>query len=78
MFQETPFIRRKQRQETIAKVFFGGMAAAMIIPLCLIVGYVIVQGAPSLSWEFLTTNPRLGGVRGGLWSALMPSEMATM
>jgi phosphate transport system permease protein len=32
---------------------------------------VLVQGAPSLSWEFLTTNPRLGGIRGGIWSALV-------
>ena len=71
MFTETPFIRKKQRTELVAKCFFGGMAAAMVIPLLLIVGYVVVQGAPSLSWEFLTTNPRLGGIRGGLWSALV-------
>lgn len=55
----------------IAKSFFGGMAAAMVVPLVLIVGYVVIQGAPSLSWEFLTTNPRLGGIRGGIWSALV-------
>ena len=71
MFTETPFARKKRRTETIAKWFFGGMAAAMVIPLILIVGYVIIQGAPSLSWEFLTTNPRLGGIRGGIWSALV-------
>ena len=33
MFTETPFIRKKQRSEWIAKTFFGGMAAAMVIPL---------------------------------------------
>jgi phosphate transport system permease protein len=71
LFTETPFVRKKQRNETVAKYFFGGMAAAMVIPLILIVGYVVVQGAPSLSWEFLTTNPRLGGIRGGIWSALV-------
>ncbi|MCF7731139.1 MAG: phosphate ABC transporter permease PstA [Akkermansiaceae bacterium] len=70
-FTETPFVRKKQRAEVIAKCFFGGMAAAMVIPLLLIVGYIVVQGAPSLSWEFLTTNPRLGGIRGGIWSALV-------
>jgi phosphate transport system permease protein len=71
LFTETPFVRKKQRRERIAQCFFGGMAAAMVIPLILIVGYVVVQGAPSLSWEFLTTNPRLGGIRGGIWSALV-------
>jgi len=71
VFTETPFVRKKQRTEVIAKCFFGGMAAAMVIPLLLIVSYVVIQGAPSLSWEFLTTNPRLGGIRGGIWSALV-------
>ena len=70
-FAETSFARRKHRTELVARCFFGGMAAAMVIPLLCIVGYVIVQGAPSLSWEFLTTNPRLGGIRGGIWSALV-------
>ena len=70
-FTATRFTRRKQRAETIAKVFFGGMTAAMIVPLILIVGYVLIHGAPSLSWEFITTNPRLGGIRGGIWSALV-------
>jgi phosphate transport system permease protein len=71
MFTETPFIRKKQRNEKIAQGFFGVMTASMVIPLVLIVTYVIVQGAPSLSWEFITTNPRLGGIRGGIWSAFV-------
>jgi phosphate transport system permease protein len=71
LFVETPFVRKKERRELAARCFFGAMAAAMVIPLILIVGYVVSQGAPSLSWEFLTTNPRLGGIRGGIWSALV-------
>src|SRR5262245_31385690 len=71
MFTETSFIRKKRRNERIAQCFFGFMSAAMVIPLLLIIGYVVTQGAPSLNWEFLTTNPRLGGIRGGLWSALV-------
>jgi len=71
MFTETPFIRRKRRNEKIAQGFFAVMTALMVIPLILIVTYVIVQGAPSLSWEFITTNPRLGGIRGGIWSAFV-------
>ena len=71
MFTETPFIRKKQRNEIIAKCFFGGMAAAMVIPLFLIVGYIVVQGAPSISWEFITENPRSGGAKGGIWAAIV-------
>jgi phosphate transport system permease protein len=70
-FAATPHIRKKLRQEFIAKCFFAGMAALMVIPLLLIVGYVVKQGWSSLSWDFLTTNPRLGGVKGGIWSAIV-------
>lgn len=71
MFAETPHVRRKQRAETGAKLFFGFMALAMIIPLLLIVGYVVAKGWPLLSWEFIVENPRRGGVAGGIWSALV-------
>ncbi len=70
-FGETQFTRKKQRQEFTAKCFFGGMAALMVIPLILIVGHVITQGWHSLSWDFLTTNPRMGGVKGGIWSVIV-------
>ena len=66
MFTETPFIRKKKRNEVIAKCFFGFMAAAMVIPLFLIVGYIVVQGPPAISWEFLTENPRGGGAKGSI------------
>lgn len=71
MFAETPYVRKKHRQEQVARWFFGAMAAAMVIPLLLIVGYVIVKGAPALTWEFLTANPRRGGTQGGIWPALV-------
>lgn len=71
MFVETPFVRKKHRREWIARCIFGLMSAAMIIPLLLIIGYLVYQGAPLLSWDFLTTNPVGGMRRGGVWSALL-------
>jgi phosphate transport system permease protein len=71
MYTETPFIRKKRRNEWIAKWFFGAMAAAMVIPLFLIIGYIVVKGAPAISWEFLTENPRSGGAKGGIWAAIV-------
>src|SRR5688572_1238304 len=70
-FTETPLIRRKIQFQWIAKLIFGAMALAMIIPLLLIVGYLVYKGAPLLSWDFLTTNPVGGMRRGGIWSALL-------
>lgn len=71
MFRETPHARRKQRNERIARIFFGLMAAAMVVPLLFIVGLVVVKGAPAMSWEFFTENPRRGGTEGGIWPALV-------
>jgi phosphate transport system permease protein len=71
MFVETPFIRKKHRRELLAKCVFGLMAAAMVVPLIMIIGYLVYQGASLISWEFLTTNPVGGMRRGGIWSALL-------
>lgn len=71
MFVETAFVRKKHRSEVIAKWIFGFMAAAMVVPLLMIVGYLVYQGASLISWEFLTSNPVGGMRRGGIWSALL-------
>lgn len=71
MFTETLTGRKKQRQERVARVFFGLMTAAMVIPLLLIVGFVVFKGAPAMTWEFFSANPRRGGTAGGIWPALV-------
>ena len=71
MFTETPHGRNSRRAELGARIFFGLMALAMLVPLVLIVSYVVVKGWPVLSWDFITENPRRGGVAGGIWSALV-------
>jgi phosphate transport system permease protein len=71
VFTETAVGRAKQRNEIIARCVFGFMAFAMVVPLLLIVGHLVSQALPLLSWEFLTTNPMGGMRRGGIWSALL-------
>jgi phosphate transport system permease protein len=70
-FTETPFVRSRKRSEIAAQIVFGSMAALLVSPLLLIVGYLIVQGAPLLSWDFLVSNPTNGMRAGGVWSALL-------
>lgn len=70
-FAQTPFVRKKHRAELLARCVFGGMTLGMIVPLLLIIGYLLCQGAPLLSWAFLTTNPASGMRKGGLWPALL-------
>ena len=71
IFTETPFVRKKRRTEAAARVFFGFMAMAMMVPLIAIVAYIVYRGWPILSWRFVTENPSHGGTAGGIWSALV-------
>jgi phosphate transport system permease protein len=71
MFTETPLVRRKLRQETLAKWVFLAMAVAMIVPLLLIVGYLIERAWPSLSLSFLIDVPIRGMKDGGIWPAFV-------
>ena len=49
LFTETALIRQKKRRELLAKGIFGSMALAMIIPLVIIIGYLVMKGWPVLS-----------------------------
>ena len=71
MFAETPLVRKKHRQELAAKIVLGAMSVSIVIPLVVIVGYLVKEAWPLLSWEFLTTNPTGGMRKGGIWSALL-------
>jgi phosphate transport system permease protein len=70
-FSLTPLGRRKQRQERLAQLVLAGMVLALVLPLLALVGYLLVKGAPLLSWSFFTTNPTQGMRAGGIWPALL-------
>ena len=70
-FVITDSVRRKMRNERIARFIFGAMIVCMLVPLGSILGYLIYKGAPLISWDFLTTNPKRGMTEGGIWSALL-------
>lgn len=71
MFTETPLVRSKFRQEAAAKWIFAGMAAAMIVPLLLILGYLVERAWPSLSLGFILDVPIRGMKEGGIWPAFV-------
>lgn len=71
MFQPTEQNVRARRNETIAKWFLGALTAALVLPVVLILATLVVKGAPAISLEFLTTNPRDGMTAGGILPALV-------
>jgi len=61
----------KERAEAVAKAVFALMAAAMVVPLVLIVSYLVYMAWPSLGWEFIVDVPRRGMTDGGIWPAFV-------
>jgi phosphate transport system permease protein len=61
----------KERAEAAAKAVFALMAAAMVVPLVLIVSYLVYLAWPSLGWEFIVDVPRRGMTDGGIWPAFV-------
>lgn len=70
-FARTPHGARKEVAEKAARAVLGLMAAAMILPLLLIVGYLVVRAWPSLGWAFLVDVPKSGMRDGGIWPAFV-------
>lgn len=71
IFGNTAFTRRKQWSETAARVVFLLMTSLMVLPLLLIVGYLVYEAWPILSFNFLIENPKNGMRAGGVWSPLL-------
>lgn len=71
LFTETLLVKKKKRDEMIAKVIFMVMSIAMIIPLICIIAYLVVKAFPSLSLEFILDIPRKGMTDGGIWPAFV-------
>jgi len=71
MFTETPFVRRKQMFERIARGVFVAMTSAIILPLIFVILYLFVKAFPILSLDFLIKNPVRGMRAGGIWSPFL-------
>jgi phosphate transport system permease protein len=70
-FARTHHVARKEWAERAAQAVFALMAAAMVVPLVLIVGYLVYQAWPMLSWGFIVDVPRRGMTDGGIWPAFV-------
>lgn len=55
-------------------VCIGGVTVVMggvILMLAIIIGHILINGIPALSWEFITTGPTPGGRGGGIYPAII-------
>jgi phosphate transport system permease protein len=57
--------------ETISFGFIIAAAVTVLAILVIILGYIIINGFPALSWEFLTQPPKDLGRAGGIYPAII-------
>ncbi len=54
------------------------MSFITVLPILLIIAFVITQGAPAISWEFITAMPFNGMRSGGIWPAIVGTFYLTL
>jgi phosphate transport system permease protein len=57
--------------QRIGFAVLGLCVAAVVIPVILIFGYIIINGAGGISWDFLTLGPSMAGKEGGIFPAIV-------
>ncbi|WP_303774304.1 phosphate ABC transporter permease PstA [Anaerolinea thermophila] len=65
-------------QQRIGFSLLGLVTFATVLPVLLIIGFIIVKGAPAISWEFLTAMPRNGMRDGGILPAIIGTFYLTL
>jgi phosphate transport system permease protein len=70
MTRSSASVRRARAVESIAKAITGVAAFTVVGLVLFILGYILVRGIGSISWEFLTESPRMFMTQGGIWPAI--------
>ena len=70
VFQATKTEFQALTTQRLLRLGFLSVTLLLLIPAGAILGVLIYEGAPGLSWEFLTTPPRSNGAAGGIATAL--------
>lgn len=63
--------RRKRRVDRAAAVALSLSAVVLLLPLAAILGVLLVQAWPALSWRLLVENPERFMTAGGVWAPLV-------
>jgi len=69
---------RGDMQEKIGFNLLRLISLLTALPIVAIVIYILVQGAPAISWEFLTAMPRSGMREGGIMPAIVGTLALTL
>ena len=71
MFEATQTNLKNLSRQKMFRFLLGSMTAILILPVILIMGTLIIKGAPVISFEFLFSSPTKGMTAGGIFPALL-------
>ena len=69
---------RRFRVQRLGFALLTLMAVGTVVPIVLVVAHVLIQGAPAISWEFLSGLPRDGMRQGGILPAIVGTFYLTL
>jgi phosphate transport system permease protein len=68
----------RQHAQRLASIVITAVASIVIIPIMAVILFIVVQGAPALSWAFFSTSPSKGMTEGGILPALIGTVYLTL
>jgi phosphate transport system permease protein len=68
----------RQIKQQLGFSLLAGMTLATVIPIIAVVIYILVLGAPAISWEFVSGFPSDGMRAGGIWPAIVGTFYLTL
>jgi phosphate transport system permease protein len=69
--KNAPTSQKRYRIQLIGFSLLTIIMILIVIPIIATIFYIIYQGAPAISWEFITEMPRDGMRAGGIWPAIL-------
>lgn len=69
---------RARASETAAKLVTGGATLFVIGISVAFLGLIFVRGIEAISWDFLTTSPRMGMREGGIYPVIIGTFLLTL
>ena len=67
-----------QQREKVGQVFLMLVGVITVLPIVALLIYIILQGAPAISWEFISAMPSNGMRSGGILPAIVGTFYLTL
>jgi phosphate transport system permease protein len=64
--------------EKLGFASLAGLSLLMVLPILAVIVYIIIKGAPAISWEFLSAMPTNGMKDGGILPAIIGTLYLTL